>query len=121
MTSVRGRGRHRRECPFVAPSGAPSIAPPDFSPLSESDDKLFDQPARPLEPKPPIANTPAPTSVLKYSEDDLQRIFKVVLEARAPVPTPAPVSAPAPPLIIAEAPQKKLKARSPDVYHAKST
>ena len=45
--------------------------------------------------------------VLKYTEKDLQRIFKTVLEAQVPT--------------IAEEPwDKLLKARSPDVYQEKS-
>ena len=125
MTSVRGRGRPRRERPSVTPSVTPSVAPPDSSPPPESGDELSDQPAGPST-KPPVANAPAATSVLKYSEDDLQRILKAVLEARAPVPAPAPVLAPAPaPVlapapIVAEAPREKLKARSPDLYRGKS-
>ena len=122
MTSVRGRGRPCRKRPSVASSIAPSVAPPDSSPPPESGDELSDQPARPLGPKPPVANAPSATSVLKYSEDDLQKIFKAVLEARAPVPAPVPVPAPAPALasIVAEAPWEKLKARSPDLYREKS-
>ena len=52
----------------------------------------------------------------------MQKIFKAVLEARAPVPAPVPVPAPAPALasIVAEAPWEKLKARSPDLYREKS-
>ena len=87
MISVQGCRRPRREHPSVAlsiaPSVAPSFAPSDFSPSSES--KIFEQPDGPLEPK-----SPADTSIPKYSKDDLQRIFKAVLEAWAPAPTPAP-------------------------------
>ena len=126
MTSVRGRGRPRRE----RSSATPSVAPPDSSPPPESGDELSDQPAGPLT-KPLVANAPAAAnSIPKYSEDDLQRILRTVLEAQvfvpapilAPAPVPAPVSAPAPAPapIVAEAPRKKLKARSPDVYRGKS-
>ena len=73
--------------------------------------------------KPPFANAPVTaSSIPKYSEDDLQRILKTLLEAR--VPALAPVLALAPALalvpIVAEAPREKLKARSPDVYRGKS-
>ena len=134
MTSVRGRRRLRRERLSVAPSIAPSIVPPDSFPPLESDDKLDDQPTGFLEPKPPVNNAPAATSILKYSEDDLQRIFKAVLEAKALVPAPAPIPAPAlvpapisapapapaPAPIVPIAPREKLKARFSDVYHRKS-
>ena len=77
MTSVQGRRRlHRKRS-----SAAPSIAPLDSSSPPKSDDELSDQLAGSLGTKPPIANTSAATSVLKYSEDDLQRIFKTILEA----------------------------------------
>ena len=47
----------------------------------------------------PITNAPATaTSVPKYSEDDLQRIFKTVLEAQAPAPALVPA------LVVSEAP-----------------
>ena len=126
MTSVRGGGRPRRE----RSSAAPSVAPPNSSSPPKSDDELSNQPTGPLEIKPPIANTPAATSVPKYSEDDLQRILKAVLETQAPVPTPtpAPILAPATVLalapalapIIAKVSREKLKARSPDIYRGKS-
>ena len=109
MISVRGRGRPRRERPSVAPSDAP----PDSSPPSESE--ISEQPERPPGPKPP-----ADTSIPKYSEDDLQRIFKTVLEARAPVPVSAPAPALVPAPVVSEMPQEKLKARFPDVYCGKS-
>ena len=116
MTSVRGRGRPRRKCS----SAAPSVTPLDSSPPPESGDELSDQPAGPLT-KPPVANAPAAAnSIPKYSEDDLQQILRTVLEAQVPAPTPVPAPAPAPAPIVAEAPRKKLKARSPDVYLEKS-
>ena len=95
MISVRGRRRPRQE--------PPSVAPPDFSPLPESE--IFKQPDETAGPK-----SPAATSVPKYSKDDLQRIFKAVLETQAPVPASA----------VSETPRKKLKTRSLDVYHGKS-
>ena len=115
MTSVRGRGCLCQECPFaapfvapsVAPSIAPSIAPPDSSLPPESEiSKQLDEPAGP--------KSPAATSVPKYSEDDLQRILKAVLEARAPAPAPAPAP------VVSEVSRKKLKACSPDIYCEKS-
>ena len=124
MTSVRGRGRPRRERHSVAPSVAPSIAPLDSSLPLKSGDELSDQPARPSEGKPLSNSPPAANSVLKYSEDDLQRTLKADLGAQAPVPTLAPVPAPAPVLaqapIVAEAYWEKLKARSLDLYRGNS-
>ena len=104
MISVQGRGRPRRERPSVAPS----VAPPDSSLPPESGDELSEQPDGPPGPK----SRAAATSVPKYSKDDLQRIFKAVLEARAPAPASTP--------IVSEMPREKLKARSPDVYRGKS-
>ena len=118
MTSVQGCGRPRHKRPFVAPSVAPSVALPNSSPPPELGDELSDQPARPSGPKPLVANTPAAISILKYSENDLQKILKAVLEARAPVPAPVPV--PVPTSIVAKAPREKLKACSLDVYRGKS-
>ena len=138
MTSVRGRGRPCRERPSVTPSVAPSITPFNSSPSPESADELSDQPAGTSGGK-LLANSPlAANSVPKYSEDDLQRIFKAVLEARALVPAPAPPSVPAsaptsvpapapapapvltPAPVVAETHREKLKARSPDLYCGKS-
>ena len=114
MTLVQDRGRPRRErpsvTPFVALFIAPSVAFPEFSSPLESDDELFNQPAGLSGAKPLVNAPPTALSVPKYSEDDLQRILKTVLEARAPAPTPAPA------FIVSEVPQEKLKARSPDVY-----
>ena len=100
MILVQGRGCPRQERLSIAPS----VVPPDSSPPPES--KSFEQPDGPLGPKSPAEAT----SVPKYSEDDLQRILKAVLEARAPVPAP----------VVSEVPREKLKARSPDVYRGKS-
>ena len=120
MTSVRGRGRPRHERLSVTPS----VAPSNSFPPSESGDELFDQLARLSGLKTQLANALATTIILKYSEDDLQRILKAVLEARAPVPALAlaPAYAPAPALapIVAKAPREKLKACSLDVYRGKS-
>ena len=126
MTSVQSHGRPR----YKRSSAAPSVAPPDFSLPLKSDDELSDQPAGPSTTS-PVANAPAATnSIPKYLDDDLQRIFKTVLEARVPTPTlvlalalvpaPVPAPAPAPAPIVAEAYRKKLKARFPDVYRGKS-
>ena len=128
MTSVRGRGCPYRKRLSVASSVAPFVAPLNSFPPPKLGDELSNQPAGLSGPKPPITNAPAATSILKYSENDLQRILKAILEAKALVPAPASVSAlvptsvPAPTLapIVAETPQEKLKARSPDVYHGKS-
>ena len=83
------------------------IAPSDSSlPLKS---EISKQPNGSLGPK-----SPTDTSVPKYSEDDLQRIFKAVLKAQTPAP--ALVLAP----IVSKVLRKKLKARSPDVYCGKS-
>ena len=88
-----------------------SISAPDISSPPES--KLFKQSARLLGPESPTAISDVP----KYSEDDLQRILKAVLEARAS--TLAPALAPA--LAASKKPQDKLlKAWFPDVYCEKS-
>ena len=100
MTSVRGRGRPRRE--------RPSIAPPDSSPPPESDDNLSDQRAGPPGANLPIAVVPAAAlPVPKYNKKDLQRILKTVLEARAPTTFKEPRD-------------KPLKVRSLDVYRGNS-
>ena len=109
MTSVQGCGRPRWE----HLSAAPSIAPPDSFPASKLSDELSDQSARPSRTKSLAYAPTAATSVPKYSKDDLQRIFKAVLEARACAPTPAPV-------VISKMPWEKLKAYSPNVYYVKS-
>ena len=129
MISVQGRRRPRQKRPSVAPSVAlsvnpsvassvapsvaPSIAPPDSSPLSELE--ISEQPKRL-----PGLKSPANTSISKYSEDDLQRILKAVMEAQAPVPVPALAPALVPAPVVSEMPRKKLKARFPDVYRGKS-
>ena len=130
MTSAQGCERLCRKHSSVAPSIAPFVTLPDSSLPPESGDELSDQVAGPSGAKPPIANTFAATNIPMYSKDDLQRIFKTVLEARAPIltpapvptpiPVPAPATTPAPAPIIAEAPREKLKSRSPNVYHGKS-
>ena len=127
MTLVWGRGSLRLEHPSVVPYIAPSIVPcitpsvtpPDFFLPSKIGDKLSNQPAGFSRAKLPIADaTATATSISKYSEDDLQRIFKAVLEAQAPAPAPAPTPTLAP--VIFEMPREKLKARSLDVYCGKS-
>ena len=57
----------------------------------------------------------ASINVSKYSVNDLQRIFKTVLEiwATAPTLTSTPAS------VVSKAPQDKLKACFSDVYHEK--
>ena len=113
MISVWGRRRPRRErlsvvfsvALSVAPSVALSVALPDSSPPLKSE--ISKQPDRPPRLK-------SDTSVPKYFEDDLQRIFKAVLEAQAPAPAPAPAP------VVSEVPREKLKARSSDIYRGKS-
>ena len=81
MISVWGRGHPCRKRPSVALSVAPSVAPfvssPGFSLPSELE--ISKQPDETPGPK-----SLAATSVPKYSEDDLQKILKAVLEAWAP-------------------------------------
>lgn len=80
---------------------------------------MSNKPARPsaspsasARPNPGNVNLgPNPTVfwVLKYTEDNFQRILKTVLESRTPVPKNF------------DEPRKKpLKARAPDVYRSKS-
>ena len=87
MTSIRGRGRFRRE---HASEGLSKSSPPPESSHDEA-------PVNPPAVEPPVA---------KYTEEDLQRILRTVLEARAPPSDGAR--------------EKPLKARSPDVYRGKS-
>ena len=103
MISTQARGRPRQKRLSVALSVAPSVASPDFSLPLKSENS--EQPNGPPGPK-----SPAIISVPKYSEDDLQRILKVILEAWALAPAPAPAS------VVFEVPREKLKARSTDVY-----
>ena len=86
MTSIQGRGRPHQERTSKGPSG--SSLPPE----SSHDETPVNPPA-----EPPVA---------KYTEEDLQKIFRTVLKARAP---PSDGSR-----------EKLLKARSPDVYSGKS-
>ena len=106
MTSVQGREHSYWERPSVAPS----IALSDFSPPPKSGDKLFEQPVGPSETKSSIAIAiVAATNIPKYPNNDLQRIFKAVLEAQALTPTSALA------FVISETPWDKLKTRSLDV------
>ena len=103
MTSVRGRGYLRRERLFVA----------SLNSFPSPESEFSKQPIRPSGPKPPTAATDVP----KYSENDLQQIFRTVLEAQTLVPTPA--SAPA--LAASKKSQDKLlKTRSMNIYCGKS-
>ena len=92
MTSVRSRGRPRKERISEAPSEPSLSAGSDYegavSPIVD-----------------PGAGSVGP-SMAKYTEEDLQRILKAVLEAQVPVYN--------------EPREKPLKARSPDVYRGKS-
>ena len=97
MTSVQSRGCPRQERLFVTPLD--SYLPPES--------EFSKQPNGPLGLKSPAAAT----NILKYSENDLQQIFKTVLEARIPVPAPAASEEPR---------DKPLKPRFLDVYCRKS-
>ena len=107
MTPVRGRGCPRQERPFVVPSVAPSVAPLDSFPLFESE--IF----KPLDGLLRL-KSPAATNIPRYFEDNLQQIFKAILEAQAPTPTPTPTS------VVSKVLRKKLKACGLDVYREKS-
>ena len=120
MTSIQGFGHSCLERPFVAPSVTFFIASLDSSPPLESGDKLSDQPAKFSKAK-PLVNAPvAATNIPKYSKNDLQRIFKAVLEAWASVPVFTPAPAPIPALVISKIPREKLKVCSLDLYRRKS-
>ena len=100
MTLIRGRGRLSRKRSFVALF--------NFSLPSVSSDKLSDQPTGFSKTKLSIVVILVTTlTVFKYTEKDLQQIFKTVLEAQAPITSKKPWD-------------KSLKARFPDVYHKKS-
>ena len=73
MTSIQGRrGLYRERL---------SLAFFDSFPLPELDNNLYDQFVRSLKVKFLIAVIPATTpSVPKYTEEDLQRILKTILE-----------------------------------------
>ena len=103
MISVRGYGRLRRERSSITLSitFSDSSLPPKSG--------ISEQPNRPPRPK-----FFADTNVPKYSKDNLQWIFKAVLEAWAP----ALASASAP--VVFEVLWEKLKARFPSVYREKS-
>ena len=86
MTSIQGRGRPCRKCTSKGPLGS--------SPLPESiNDKTL--------VNPPAVKLP----VAKYTEENLQKILRTVLKARAPSDGTR---------------EKPLKARSLDVYYGKS-
>ena len=115
MTLVQDCRPPRREHPSITPS----VALSNSSPTPKLGDKLSEQSAGPSETKFPVVDAHvAATNILKYSENDLQKILKAVMEAWAPDPTPAPTSALA--FIYFKAPWEKLKARSPNIYRGKS-
>ena len=72
MTSIRDRNYLCRERLFKALL--------DSSPSLESDGKLFNQLAGPLGPYLAVIPTTIPP-ISKYTKEDLQQIFKTVLEA----------------------------------------
>ena len=121
MTSVWSRGRLRQECLSVTLSVVPSVAPLDSSPPLESSDKLSEQPARVSRTKSPVVDAPVTAiNISKYSKNDLQRIFKTILEAQAPASTLVPAPTPAPAPVVFELPWEKLQAFSPSKYCGKS-
>ena len=68
-------------------------------------------------PAPPLAPAPVDAdATVRYSEADLQRIFRTVLEARPLAPAPAPQ-----PLVFPNGPRKRpLKARFSELYRGKT-
>ena len=95
MTLVQGHNRLYKKCPFVTLS--------NYFQSFELGDKFSDQCPRCLDTNHPIAiGLAAAFSILKYTKEDLQQIFKIVLETQA--------------LIISGEPRDKLlKAHSPDM------
>ena len=72
-------------------------------------------PAVPPVVTPLATSSSADSSVVKYSEDDLQQILRTVLDFRPLSPIPAPAAAPH-----YKGPRKRpLKARFPDIYWGK--
>ena len=74
-------------------------------------------PAPASAPAPPLALAPVDAdATFRYSEADLQRIFRTVLEARPLAPAPAPQ-----PLVFPDGPRERpLKARFPELYCGKT-
>ena len=107
MILVRGRGHRCQEYLSVAPS----VALHNSSPPSKSE--FSEQPDGPSGAKPLVIVVPT-IDVPKYSKDDLQRIYKTILEAQAPAPIPALA------FVVSEVPRDKLKARSLNIYCEKS-
>ena len=68
-------------------------------------------------PAPPLAPAPVDAdATVRYSEADLQRILRTVLEARPLAPAPAPQ-----PLVFPDGPRERpLKARFPELYRGKT-
>ena len=68
-------------------------------------------------PAPLLAPVPVDANAtVRYSEADLQRIFRTVLEARPLAPAPAPQ-----PLVFPDGPRERpLKARFPELYRGKT-
>ena len=92
-TSTKG-SNHRTPAPAASRAPTPAVAPV-VAPLA--------------------ASGPADSSVVRYSEDDFQRILRIVLDSRplAPVPTPAALHYEGPC-------ERLLKARFPDIYWGKT-
>ena len=92
---------------------------------TEGSDRRTPAPAASRAPTPAVAPVIAPlaafgsadSSVVRYSEDDLQRIFRTVLDSKPLAPVLAPVIAAAPHY---EGPcEKSLKVWFPDIYQGK--
>ena len=65
---------------------------------------------------PLVASDSADSSVVKYSEDDLQQILKTFLDSRPLASVPAPAAA----LHYEDPRERPLKARFPDIYQGKT-
>ena len=102
MTSIQGRSRPHQEHPSVA------LLDSSLPPKSE----LSKQPIGPSKVKPPVTVVAiAATNVIKYTKNDLQRIFKTILKAQTLAPVPASTL-----VTSKESRNKLLKARSSGVY-----
>ena len=88
MTLVQDREYLYRECPSITPS----VAPLDSSLSLKSGDKLSDQPAGLSKTKTSVTKVLVATiNILKYSEDDLQRILKAIFETQASARATGPI------------------------------
>ena len=110
--AARTRGRPRKGYGPSSALNLPGSTPSRSTSPLEDLDELSEPPVLSGNPTPVPDAPPLAPSVAKYTEEDLQRILKTVLEARAPAP--APITFP-------EGPRERpLKARFPDVYRGEN-